>query len=165
MPNRKLSGVVYANGQLEAPPQHEATVTVILGVNIQSIKVIEGDQVRKGQTLAYLAHPDLSNLQASYLKAYNQSLYLEKEYKRQKRLYEEEVGSGKQFQEVESKYQSVKAEMMAYESQLKQLSLSVTNIRERKIYDQISIVSPIDGYIEKCVDSNWTICFSVNYIF
>jgi cobalt-zinc-cadmium efflux system membrane fusion protein len=149
LPSRPLSGVIYANGQLEVPPQHEATVTAILGGNVTSIKVVEGDQVKKGQTLAYLAHPDLSNVQYKYLKAHNQKLYLEKEYNRQKRLYEEEVGSGQKFQEGESQFQSAKAEIKSYESQLKQLNLDISYIREGNIYDQIPVVSPIDGYIEK----------------
>ncbi len=33
---------VEANGQLEVPPQYEATVTAILGANVTSIKVIGG---------------------------------------------------------------------------------------------------------------------------
>ena len=70
LPTRVLSGLVEANGQLEVPPQHEATVTAILGANITSIKVIEGDKVRKGQVLAYLSHPNLTQLQTNYVKAY-----------------------------------------------------------------------------------------------
>ena len=46
IPTRPLSGVVEANGQLEVPPQHEATVTAILGANVTAIKVIEGDKVK-----------------------------------------------------------------------------------------------------------------------
>ena len=71
LPTRGLSGVVEANGQLEVPPQHEATVTAILGANVTSIKVIEGDQVSKGQVLAYLSHPNLTKLQTDYVRAYS----------------------------------------------------------------------------------------------
>ena len=87
LPTRPLSGVVYANGQLEVPPQHEATVTAILGGNITAIKVIEGDKVSKGQVLAYLSHPDLSKVQTEYLRAYSSSEYLEQEFNRQKKLW------------------------------------------------------------------------------
>jgi cobalt-zinc-cadmium efflux system membrane fusion protein len=59
------------------------------------------------------------------------------------------VGSGQKFQEVESQFQSAKAEIKSYESQLKQLNLDISYIREGNIYDQIPVVSPIDGYIEK----------------
>jgi cobalt-zinc-cadmium efflux system membrane fusion protein len=82
---RVLSGVVEANGQLEVPPQHEATVTAVLGANVASIKMIEGDRVRKGQVIAYLTHPTFTQLQTDYIKAYQQLHFLEKEYHRQKR--------------------------------------------------------------------------------
>ena len=149
LPLRALSGVVEANGQLEVPPQHEATVTAILGANITSIKVIEGDKVRKGQVLAYLSHPNLSQLQTNYIKAYSRFQYLEKEMQRQKRLYEEEVGSGKAYQETVAEYQGMKGEVKGYEVQLKQLSLNVSKIQAGEIYQNVPVVSPIGGYIEK----------------
>ena len=149
LPLRALSGVVEANGQLEVPPQHEATVTAILGANITSIKVIEGDKVRKGRVLAYLAHPNLSQLQINYIKAYSRLQYLEKEMQRQKRLYEEEVGSGKAYQETLAEYQGMKGEVKGYEVQLKQLSLNVSKVQTGEIYQNVPVVSPIGGYIEK----------------
>lgn len=149
LPTKSLSGVVKANGQLEVPPQYEATVTAILGGNVSSIKVIEGDKVRKGQTLAYLSHPNLSQVQTNYIKTYNRMQFLEKEYERQKRLYEEKVGSGKIFQQTESEYQSIKAEVKGYESQLRQLNISASKIRRGEIYEYVPVTSPIAGYIEK----------------
>lgn len=149
LPLRALSGVVEANGQLEVPPQHEATVTAILGANITSIKVIEGDKVRKGQVLAYLSHPNLSQLQTNYIKAYSRFQYLEKEMQRQKRLYEEEVGSGKAYQETVAEYQGMKGEVKGYEVQLRQLSLNVSKVQTGEIYQNVPVVSQIGGYIEK----------------
>ena len=86
LPKKALSGIVEANGQLEVPPQYEATVTAILGGNITSIKVIEGDKVNKGQVLAYLSHPNLTRMQSDYINAYSRMQFLEKEFERQKRL-------------------------------------------------------------------------------
>jgi cobalt-zinc-cadmium efflux system membrane fusion protein len=149
LPSRALSDVVEANGQLEVPPQHEATVTAILGANITSIKVIEGQQVSKGQVLAYLSHPNLTQMQTNYAKAYSRLQYLEKEMQRQKRLYEEEVGSGKTYQETLADYQSMKAEVNGYEVQLKQISLNVVKIQQGEIYQYVPVVSPINGFIEK----------------
>ena len=149
LPTRALSDVVEANGQLEVPPQHEATVTAILGANVTSIKVIEGDKVRKGQILAYLAHPNLSSIQSNYVRAYSQLHYLEKEHARQKKLYEENVGSGKTYQQTLADYQTTKGEAKGYEAQLKQLSLNVEKIRQGEIYEQVPVVSPLSGYIEK----------------
>tara|TARA_R110002012_G_scaffold279747_1_gene468142 strand:- start:689 stop:1951 length:1263 start_codon:yes stop_codon:yes gene_type:complete len=149
LPIRSLSGVVEANGQLEVPPQHEATVTAILGANVTSIKVIEGDQVSKGQVLAYISHPNLTRLQTDYVRAYSQLQFLEKENQRQKRLYEEEVGSGKTYQQIQADYQAMKGEVKGYEAQLKQLSLNVEKIRSGEIYEYVPVVSPIYGFIQK----------------
>lgn len=149
LPTRTLSGTVEANGQLEVPPQHEATVTAILGANVTSIKVIEGDKVNKGQVLAYLSHPNLTNLQTNYVKAHSRLQYLEKEMQRQKRLYEEEVGSGKTYQETLADYQAMKGEVKGYEAQLKQFSLNVEKVQDGDIYQYVPVVSPINGYIEK----------------
>lgn len=149
LPTRALSGVVEANGQLEVPPQHEATVTAILGANVTSIKVIEGDLVNKGQVLGYLAHPNLSSIQSNYVRAYSQLQYLEKEYERQKKLYQENVGSGKTYQQTLADYQTMKGEAKGYEAQLKQLNLIVEKIRSGDIYEYVPVVSPIKGYIEK----------------
>ncbi len=149
LPKRQISAVVEANGQLEVPPQHEAMVTAILGANVTSIKVIEGDKVKKGQVLAFISHPNLTRLQTDYIRAYSQLQFLEKENQREKRLYEEEIGSGKAYQQTQADYQAMKGEVKGYEAQLKQLSMNVEKVREGDIYQDVPVVSPIDGYIEK----------------
>jgi cobalt-zinc-cadmium efflux system membrane fusion protein len=149
LPTRPLSGVVEANGQLEVPPQHEATVTAILGANVTSIKVIEGDRVKKGQVLAYLSHPNLTRLQTDYIQAYQQLQFLEQENQRQQRLYEEEVSSGKTYQQARADYQSMRGQVKGYEAQLRQLGLRVNKLQAGDIYEYVPAVSPIDGYVEK----------------
>ncbi len=149
IPSRPLSGLVTANGQLEVPPQHEATVTAILGANVTSIQVIEGNKIEKGQVLATLAHPNLAQLQTTYVKAFYQMQFLEKEYYRQKRLYEQSVGSGKVFQQTEADYQSIKGEVRGYEAQLKLLQIDAKKVRDGDLYENIPVISPIDGFIEK----------------
>ncbi|AVR46562.1 efflux transporter periplasmic adaptor subunit [Christiangramia fulva] len=149
LPTKSLTGLVEANGQLEVPPQNEAAVTAIIGANVTSIKVIEGDKVSKGSVLAYLSHPDLVKLQTEYSNAYNRMQFLEKEYNRQKRLYEEEVASGRKFQETESEYNSIKGMVNGLESQLRLLRLNLDRLRNGNVYNQVPVISPIDGYVEK----------------
>jgi membrane fusion protein, heavy metal efflux system len=149
LPTRSLSGGVYVNGRLALFPQHKAIVTAILGANVTAIKVIEGEKVKKGQVLAYLSHPNLTNLQTDYIRAYNQMQYLEKEFERQKRLYDEGVGSGKTYQQTQADYRAIKGEVKGFEAQLKQLSIHVKKIRDGNIYQTVPVVSPIDGNIEK----------------
>lgn len=148
LPTRPLSEVVEATGQLEVPPQYEATVTATLGANVTSIEVIEGDKVRKGQVLAYLSHPNLTRIQTDYITAHSRMQNLEKEFERQQRLYEEEVGSGKLFQQAQTDFQVVKAEVQGLESQLRQLNLNVEKVRGGDIYENVPVVSPIEGAVE-----------------
>ncbi len=149
LPTKSLTGLVEANGQLEVPPQNEAAVTAIIGANVTSIKVIEGDKVSKGSVLGYLSHPDLIKLQTDYSNAYNRMNFLDKEYDRQKRLYDAEVASGRKFQETESEYNSMKGMVTGLESQLRLFGVNLDRIRNGNVYSQVPVVSPINGYVEK----------------
>lgn len=144
-----FSDVVVANGQLEVLPQNKASVTAIIGANITSIKVFEGKKVSKGQVLAYISHPNLLDLQTQYTNAWNNLQYTEKEYQRQKKLYKEKVGSGKDFQKTESEYFSAKALTKSLEAQLKLLNINLEKVKHGEIVEQIPVISPINGYIEK----------------
>lgn len=147
LPVKNLSTGIQANGHLEVPPQNEATVTAIIGANVTSIQVIDGEEVKKGQVLAYLSHPNLTRLQSDYLETYNTLQFLEQDFQRQKRLYEEEVGSGKTFQQTQASYRSAQATAKSLESQLRQLGMNPKRIQEGNLYDQVPVVSPIEGSI------------------
>lgn len=149
LPMKSLTDIVRANGTLEVPPQNEAAITAIIGANVTSIKAVEGDKVNTGSVLGYLSHPDLIKLQTDYSSAYNHMNFLEKEYNRQKKLYEAEVASGRKFQEIESQFNSSKGMVKGLESQLRLLHLNLDRIRNGNVYNQVPIVSPIDGYVEK----------------
>ncbi|WP_271783767.1 efflux RND transporter periplasmic adaptor subunit [Aquimarina algiphila] len=146
---RNMNGYVQVNGTLGVPPQNEAIVTSVLGANISNIKVIEGDKVSKGQVLTYISHPDIIGMQTDYLQAYNKLVFLEQDYNRQKKLYDEQVGSGRDYQQAKSIFSSTKGLVKGYESQLRLLGLSSKNIREGNISQVALIKSPIDGFIEK----------------
>lgn len=146
---RNMSSMVRASGQLEVPPQNEASVTAIIGANIASVRVIEGEDVRKGQVLAYLSHPDLTRLQREYLEAYNNLQVLNDEFERQKRLYEGEVASGKSFQQTRANYLTAQATEKSLASQLRMLGMKTSQIQKGEFYEIVPVVSPIDGSIVK----------------
>lgn len=146
---RNMSGFIQVNGQLGVPPQNEAVVTSTLGANISSIKTIEGEKVRKGQILAYISHPEIITIQTDYLQTYNRLIFLEQDYNRQKKLYDSQVGSGRDFQKAQSEFSSAKGLAKGFESQLRLLGLSPESIRRGNISQVAPIKSPIDGFIEK----------------
>jgi len=144
---RNLTTVVKTNGQLEVPPSSSADVTAIIGGNVKSIKVFHGDKVSRGQLLAVLEHPDYIILQEEFSEVANKLEYLEKEYERQKELFENNVGAGKDYQQAKSEYNTAKAKYAGLKSRLQMINLSPDKIEEGIISNTVNILSPINGFV------------------
>lgn len=144
-----FSDLVETNGSLGVLPQDQASVTAVIGANVLSINVYEGQKVSKGQVLAYLRHPDLLNIQSKYMDAYNRLMFTTHEYERQKTLYSQNVGAGRDYQKVRSEYSSLRAEVRNLESQLSLLHINPARIRNGSFYQSVAVVSPINGYVDK----------------
>src|SRR5699024_8559207 len=97
----------------------------------------------------YLSHPDLINLQIEYSQMKNELSYLKREFKRQEKLYKEGVASGMIFQEAEKKYSSARQQTKGLEAKLRLLNLNPKSIENGEIYQQIPVVSPIDGFMQQ----------------
>ena len=147
IPQRSIAAYVETNGQLEVPPQNEASVTAIIGANVSSIKVIEGDKVEKGQVLAYISHPELIQLQSKYSSSWNELVYLEQDFNRQQKLYDEKIGSGKELQRVKSNFQSKKSMVNGLAAQLKLLGISTSTVESGTMIEQVAVRSPIEGFV------------------
>ncbi len=147
--SRNMSGYVEANGTLEVPPQNEAAITSVIGANVVSIEVIEGDKVNKGQVVAYLSHPNIIKMQTDYLNAYSNSNFLKKNYERQQKLYDAGVGSGANFQKAEAEYDASKAMVSGMAAQLQLLNVSTQSVRNGTIAQRVALRSPIEGFVQK----------------
>ncbi len=144
---RNLTTVVKVNGQLAVPPASSADVTAIIGGNVKEIKVFFGDRVRKGQVLAVLEHPDFVALQEDFAVIANQLEFLEKEYERQKKLFESNVGAGRDFQRVKSEYNTARARYQGLKLRLELLHISPEKVKAGEISNTVNIVAPIRGYV------------------
>lgn len=147
-PSYQFLGLIEANGTLSVMPQNEASVSPYIGANVKSILVKEGQEVRQGQPLAYLSHPDLLDLQSRYLSAYNRLGFISKEYNRQKKLYTEKIGAGKEFQQVQSEYNSLLAELRTTDAQLRLIGINPISVRNGRAVSSVAVISPINGTVE-----------------
>lgn len=143
-----LGATLKVNGQLELPPQKMASVSAIIGGRVQSVTVIEGDFIKKGQVIARLSNPEFITMQSNYLSAKSNISFLEKDYLRKKELLKEGITSSKSFQQAESAYLEGKSKLMASKSTLQLMGLSVTALEKGKMLSSIPIVAPIKGYIQ-----------------
>ncbi len=146
---RNLTTVVKVNGLLKVPPESSADITAIIGGNVKKIKVFHGDKVKKGQQLAVLEHPDYIALQEDFAVIANNLEYLEQEYKRQKELFENNVGSGREYQQSKAAWNTGKARYEGLKSRLQILHISPEKVKEGKISKTINIISPINGYVNE----------------
>jgi membrane fusion protein, heavy metal efflux system len=144
---RNMNIAVQVTGSLELAPQDRADVSPVLGGIVKQINVFEGDKVKKGDVLVVLEHPDYIQLQQDYISNLRMHDYLEKEYERQQRLYDEKVGSGKDFQKISAEYNNSEATTMALEAKLNMLGLDAEEVAKGKIFPTLNIVSPMDGSI------------------
>ena len=144
----RFSNFVTINGQLKVMPQSTAAVTSPMGANVRNILVTEGQHVVRGQVLATLSHPDLLELQSRYLTACSRMTYVSQEFLRQKKLYSAKVGSGKDFQQIQSEYYTLRGEIRTLGSQLQLLGIHPSMIRRGKVVTKITVVSPIKWTVE-----------------
>lgn len=142
-----LSNNVKCNGKLELPPQNKASVSAIISGIVKDVKVIEGNTVKKGQTLAVIEHPDIINFQEDYLDIYNNLSVLENNYKRKEQLLKDSITSTMEFEKAQSDYESAVAKLGALKAKLNLLGISEKQVIQGNITSSITINSPIEGYV------------------
>lgn len=144
---KNLHAVVRASGQLEVPPQNKADVTTLVNGVIRKINVLEGANVKKGETLAWIENPDFLKLQQAYVSAKNAFVYTEQEYQRQKALEAGNAGTGKVFEQAEANYRVEKNNIASLEKQLQQLFINPDEVFNGKFITQIPLKAPISGTV------------------
>jgi cobalt-zinc-cadmium efflux system membrane fusion protein len=146
---QQLGLSIFANGQIEVPPQNKSYISMPFGGYIKQIKVLDGMRVRKGQVLMSVEHPDIIQLQQDYLEVLGEFAFLEADYLRQKQLFEKEAGSAKSYQQAKSAYAVAKAQMSGLQVKLEMAEVNLTQLKEGKIQRVQQIRSPFDGVVTK----------------
>ena len=141
--SKNLSDVIHANGYTKLPPQNQADVSVFANAIVKQISIIEGQKVKKGQTVAVLESPEFAKLQESYLTSRSNLEFLKLEFKRQESLNEDEINSKKTFQKSKAEYD---IELSRNQSLLRQLQLLNIN-PNGSISSTVAVKAPISGYI------------------
>ncbi|MFK5983320.1 MAG: efflux RND transporter periplasmic adaptor subunit [Flavobacteriaceae bacterium] len=143
-----LGAKLKVNGQLELPPQNKASVSALIGGRVQSVDVIEGDKVRKGQVIARLSNPEFIKMQQEYLSAKSNISFLKNDYLRKKELLKDGITSSKSFQQSEAAYLQGKSNLSASKATLQLMGVSVSSLEKGQIVSSIPIIAPIAGHIQ-----------------
>lgn len=138
---------IEANGSIELPPNNMASISSLLDGFVVKINFLEGDVVKKGQTLVELKDPAYVKLQQEYLGAYGRLNYLEQELERQQILNDADVGAKKNLQQAQSEYSAKKAELAALKEQLSYVGISAGAIENGKIQNRVYLRAPFGGTV------------------
>ncbi len=129
----ELQGGVTTRQNVLVYPEVAGTMT--------KVHVEEGDQVKKGQLLATIDDGGLSN---QLIQMKTQLSLAETTYERQKRLWEQKIGSEIQYLQSKTNYESQKAAVEQMESQLRKFSIRAPfdGVVDDVIKDQGTVVAP-----------------------
>ena len=157
------------NGVIMVSPQQNATVSLTMGGKVHSLKVMPGQAVARGQVIASIDNPEYIDLQQTYLDAFAQTEYLEKEYKRQSDLSANDASSQKKMQQSKAEYLSMHSRLSAAASRLKTLGVNPASVKSNGIQPYLLVKAPINGFVTnlnvnlgKYLDAGEPICDVIN---
>lgn len=142
-----FNDVVRANGKFDLPPQNLVSISTYFGGYVKDVRLLPGEQVKKGQTLFVLENPDYIQIQQDYLEAQGQLTYLKSDYERQKNLAQDNVTSQKTFLKAESDYTVTKVKLESFSMKLGLMNIMASQLTIDNIRTTVTITSPINGYI------------------
>jgi cobalt-zinc-cadmium efflux system membrane fusion protein len=140
---------ISVNGMIDVPPENRAVVNTTMGGYIKTTPLLEGDVVKKGQSLVTLENPEFVTMQQDYMEIKEQLNYLKAEFDRQKTMLEENITSQKSYLQAESSYKTAMAKYNGLRKQLTMLNISPSRVENGEITSVITLYAPIDGSITK----------------
>lgn len=145
--DKSLSAVIRTNGELMLNPQDKAEVTSLVGGVVRKVNVQEGQSVRAGQVVAYLANTEMTELQKNYLVAVREKSMAQLELQRQKLLATQGAGVEKTLQLAAATYATAQARQMGLYHQLVQIGISPSQVAKGKMTTQVAIRATISGMV------------------
>ena len=150
---KNLSEVITTNGYTQLPPQNQADVSVFMGGIVKTIAVIEGQYVKKGQSLATFQSMEFNNLRLEKAKLTEElqqakvnKEFLDLDFARQKELSDENVTAKKTFQKVSSELDLVNNKIKITQQQIEILEQNLL-LSGNGNSNTIVITAPISGHI------------------
>ena len=147
----EFSEEITVQGSVQIPVEGMREITTYFGGYVYDLKLIEGQEVRKGEVLFTLENPDFLRLQQEYLEIKSQLAYLKVEWERQKTLAQEQISAQKNFLKAGADYEGALAKAQSLKKQLALISIDVETLSPDTMRSKISVTSPISGFVEEVI--------------
>lgn len=145
----EFSSEINVQGTVKVPVEGMQEISAYFGGYVSDLKLIEGQSVRKGETLFYLENPEFIRLQQDYLETTSQLAYLKAEFERQKTLFGEQISAQKNFLKAEADYQGALAKSQSLKKQLSLIHIDTDQLTPETIRSKVPVISPIRGFVEE----------------
>ncbi len=144
----KVNDFIKSTGLIGLPPNAYSSVSVKAeGIIEGTKKYVEGDYIKKGEVIAYVANTSFILKQQEYLEAKAGLKLKEFNLERQQSLVNANAGVSKSLQNSQAEVDILRARTNALAKQLKYLGISVEKLSPNTLSERIPIVAPMSGYI------------------
>ncbi len=147
----EFSEEIQVQGTVQIPVEGMREITTYFGGYVQDLKLIEGQEVRKGEVLFTLENPDFLRLQQDFLEINSQLAYLKAEWDRQKTLAQEQISAQKNFLKAAADYEAALAKTQSLKKQLAMIGINSDGLTPATMRSKISVTSPISGFVVEVV--------------
>ncbi len=141
--DRAVGGIIRAAGRVTFDDLRVGHVFSPVTGRITRILAQPGQRVKRGQPLCVIQSPDLGSAISDVAKASAALFQAEKDWKRQKELYEAHAAAQRDYEAAESLYMNAKAEMERAQRKAKLLR----NAGLDDVTQEYLLPSPIDGEV------------------
>lgn len=158
----RLTGTVAFDGFDTTPVITQASGPV------SRILVSPGQNVRRGEVLAYVSSPDYSQLRAGYLKARAAFELSDKNYTRAQDLYAHHAIAEKELQQAQSDRAQAQADLQSSEAAMRVIGANPAQL-EKQTSPEAPVLAPISGVLVErlcapgqVVQAGNTQCFTIS---
>lgn len=144
---QSFNETVSCNGYLSAPADAIAQINAPISGIVQSINCNIGDNVQKGQVLLTLSSNELLTLEQNFVETAAKMKKVQADYERNKALFDEKIGSQKDFLNSENEYKTTLATYQSLKLRLELLNLNTAKIEQGNFVSSFPILAPISGYV------------------
>jgi cobalt-zinc-cadmium efflux system membrane fusion protein len=138
---------VYFTGVIIPSVGGRAQISLPLPGIIEKIHCIPAQMISKGAVLFEISGNWFIDLQKDFAESSAIISKLKSDYLRAKELYDENIGTEKEFTAAESNYYAENAKYKGLKTKLESMNLDVAMIEKGEFYSTYTIKSPISGYV------------------
>ena len=146
---RVIGSELRVNGMIDVPPQSNISINLPYGGFVKYTEMLPGSKVKKGQLLVVIDNPEFIQFQQEYLESLVNRDFLKAEFERQEELYQEQVASGKNYQQAKSTYLTNEVRIKSMEERLKLIGFNIAKVREGAVSASVNIYAPVTGSIRE----------------